>query len=217
MAPLTFLILALLIPLLLALVFYGLVSLSFVKLGVPRSVVWVLLIAIIVGSLINIPLFAVHEQSTETIFRMRHFFYLETPRTTTTIVAINVGGAVIPIILSLWLATKTPLLRTAIALGIVTLTAYMLARVIPGQGIGLNPFIPPIVSAAAAMILAWRSAAPVAYVSGVLGTLIGADLLHLPEVLDTSGNFLSIGGAGVFDGIFLVGIIAALLSPGGRK
>ena len=143
--------------------------------------------------------------------------FLEPPNTTTTIVAINVGGAVIPLILSLWLLTKTPLVRTGIAIGIVAAVAYILAGVVPGKGIFLNPFIPPLVSAASAMVLAWKSAAPVAYVSGVLGTLIGADILHLPEVLDTSGNFLSIGGAGVFDGIFLVGIIAALLSPGGRK
>ncbi len=55
-----------------------------------------------------------------------------------------------------------------------------------------------------------------AYISGVMGTIIGADLLHLPELLDGRGTYLSIGGAGVFDGIFLVGIVAAFLSPASR-
>jgi len=66
------------------------------------------------------------------------------------------------------------------------------------------------------LILAWRRAAPVAYISGTVGTLIGADLLNLGELIQMDGAFLSIGGAGVFDGIFLTGIIAAFLSPGDR-
>jgi uncharacterized membrane protein len=47
-----------------------------------------------------------------------------------------------------------------------------------------------------------------------MGTLIGADLLNLGKVINAGATYLSIGGAGLFDGIFLTGIIAAFLSPG---
>jgi uncharacterized membrane protein len=79
-------------------------------------------------------------------------------------------------------------------------------------GIALPAFIPPLVAAAAAVLLAGENAAPVAYISGVWGTLIGADLLNWPRFKDLGTLVLSIGGAGVFDGIFLVGIVAALLT-----
>ncbi len=51
----------------------------------------------------------------------------------------------------------------------------------------------------------------VAYISGVMGILIGADLLRLHQLKKFGISFLSIGGAGVFDGIFIVGIISVLL------
>jgi uncharacterized membrane protein len=50
-----------------------------------------------------------------------------------------------------------------------------------------------------------------AYVSGTLGTLIGADLTNLQDAGKFGAPVISIGGAGTFDGVFLSGIIAALL------
>ena len=72
-------------------------------------------------------------------------------------------------------------------------------------------FIPPLFSALFALILVPEFTAPAAFISGVLGTLIGADILNLKKI-QRYGGFLSIGGAGVFDGIFLVGIVSALIS-----
>jgi len=98
-----------------------------------------------------------------------------------------------------------------IATLLVIVVSKILARVIPGRGISLPALIPPIFAAIFAVILAPQFAAPCAFISGVLGTLIGADLLNLRRV-QKQGGFVSIGGAGVFDGIFLVGIISALLT-----
>jgi uncharacterized membrane protein len=91
--------------------------------------------------------------------------------------------------------------------------SYWLAKPVAGVGITIPFFIPPLASAAIALILTrGRNAALVAYISGVFGVLIGADLLHL-SALGTGGvQMISIGGAGVFDGIFLTGVIAAFLS-----
>jgi len=86
-----------------------------------------------------------------------------------------------------------------------------LAKLMPGSGVVLPTLIPPIFSAIFSLIFVPEFAAPAAFISGVLGTLIGADLLNLGKV-QKMGGFLSIGGAGVFDGIFLVGVVSALLS-----
>ena len=48
--------------------------------------------------------------------------------------------------------------------------------------------------------------------AGVLGPLIGADLLHLREIEKIATGVASIGGAGTFDGIILSGIMAAYLA-----
>ena len=54
--------------------------------------------------------------------------------------------------------------------------------------------------------------APVAFVAGVLGPLVGADLMLLKDITRVSAGMLSIGGAGTFDGIVLSGMLAALLA-----
>ena len=98
------------------------------------------------------------------------------------------------------------------ALIAVTVVAKLMAKPKPGVGIVMPAFIPPLVAAAAALILAPQGCtAPVAYVAGTMGTLIGADLLNWKYFKSLGGQMVSIGGAGIFDGIFLVGIIAAFL------
>ncbi len=51
----------------------------------------------------------------------------------------------------------------------------------------------------------------IAYVSGTLGTLIGADLLNLGKLSQLRVGSASIGGAGTWDGVFLTGILAVFL------
>ena len=74
-------------------------------------------------------------------------------------------------------------------------------------------FVPPIVAALAAVLLAPDQAPPVAFVAGVVGPLVGADILHLKDVnrIATTG-VASIGGAGTIDGIVLSGILSAYLA-----
>ncbi len=51
------------------------------------------------------------------------------------------------------------------------------------------------------------SDAPLAYVSGSLGALLGAGLLTLGKMCGLGAPVASIGGAVTFDGVFLTGII----------
>ena len=127
-------------------------------------------------------------------------------------VAINVGGAVIPLCLSVYLATVVPSLwQVAVATGIMAAVSRSVARIVPGRGIVLPVFVPPVLSALLALLLAPGFAAPCAYVAGTVGTLVGADVLNLRRLRGFEG-MVSLGGAGLFDGIFLVGIVAVLLT-----
>ena len=74
-------------------------------------------------------------------------------------------------------------------------------------------FIPPIIAALAGYVLGGPShGAPIAYIGGVLGTLIGADIMNLGRLSELGAPVASIGGAGTFDGIFLTEIVAVLLA-----
>ena len=82
----------------------------------------------------------------------------------------------------------------------------------PGVGIAVPVFLPALITAIVAWILSRENAAPLAYVAGSMGTLIGADLTNLDKVRGLGAPVASIGGAGTFDGIFLTGILAVLLA-----
>ena len=98
-----------------------------------------------------------------------------------------------------------------LAVLLMAVVSKILARPVPGVGISMPAFIPPISASIFALLLAPGYAAPAAFVAGTLGVLLGADILNLARV-QKYGGFLSIGGAGVFDGIFLIGIVSALLA-----
>jgi len=204
--------LVLLLPILIFVFFFQVAAFSFTKLGVSPQGAVLLFALCLMGGVINIPVsrrrFVVEEERV-TLFP---FLFYYPPRVREQVVAVNLGGAVIPVVFSLYLLGRAPLLPTLVTAAVVTAVAKALARPVPGVGISLPAFVPPVVAAAVALILAGENAAPVAYVAGVWGTLIGADLLNLHRLRDLGAHVLSIGGAGVFDGIFLVGLVAALLA-----
>jgi len=100
----------------------------------------------------------------------------------------------------------------AVAIIVVTVACYHLAQPVAGIGIAIPALIPPIIAAIVALLVARTNVAAVAYISGSLGTLVGADLLNLGKVQGLGAPVASIGGAGTFDGVFLTGIIAVLLA-----
>ena len=80
------------------------------------------------------------------------------------------------------------------------------------MGIAIPTLVPPIAAALVAAVVSWRNAAALAYASGSLGVLIGADLLNLDKLRGLGAPVASIGGAGTFDGIFVTGLLAVLLA-----
>lgn len=127
--------------------------------------------------------------------------------------AVNVGGAVIPVLLSVALAVKNSLLlRSLLGIVLVAVAVHPLARVSSGVGIIAPGLVPPAIAAMVGLLLGRKAAPPLAYVCGVLGTLLGVDLTHLDAVRDAGAPLAAIGGAGTFDGIFITGVLALLLA-----
>jgi len=195
----------------------GLLRYAYMRIGLDSRVAMLVLLGSLVGSYVNIPIAQLpeaHIVSDEVIdfFGMRYVVPVvaDWPGT---IIAANVGGAVIPILLSLYLLQRNRIwLLGAAGTVIVAAFVHLVARTVPGVGIAVPVIAPPLVTAVVAILLSRRFAAPLAYVNGSLGTLIGADLLNLDKLHGLGVPVASIGGAGTFDGIFVTGIVAVLLA-----
>ena len=201
------------LPLLFILGYFQVITWGFESLGLSPMTTLVIFSCILLGSAINIPIGRPKLFYTQ---KTRFFGLWKTPKIEAQGLAINLGGALIPICLSIYflftiLRGGYNLQPVLIATLIMMIMARLISRVVPGVGIKIPVLFPPIFSAILAMILAPEYPAVCAFVSGTIGVLFGADLLNLPRVMKT-GGFISIGGAGVFDGIFLVGIASALLA-----
>ncbi|MDN7026189.1 DUF1614 domain-containing protein [Methanoculleus sp. FWC-SCC1] len=138
------------------------------------------------------------------------------------VIAVNVGGCIIPLFITLELAVRRRVNRyhALAAIAAVSLITFAFATPVPGVGITMPFYIAPLAGAGAGLLLArgCGTAPMLAYAGGTVGTLMGADIFNLanPAVLASltavAGTTLSIGGAGIFDGIFITGILAVALA-----
>lgn len=195
------------------------IALAFRAIGISADAVLLVLLATIFGSMINIPLTRVKSDQPapkkRVVSHMGWKFRVpewQFPRQT--IIAVNVGGAVIPCLLSLYVLFHIPSLwiEALLATTILSLVVYAMSEPKKGAGIVVPLFVPPVAAALIALLLNPEFAPSIAYVSGTLGTLIGADLLNIHHIKNLGAPIASIGGAGTFDGIFLTGIFAVLIA-----
>jgi uncharacterized membrane protein len=185
--------------------------------GISAPAALLVLFGSLVGSFINIPIFELAPQrmvsGEEIDFYGMHYVIPMLVESPGTIIAVNVGGAVIPVFLSIYLLTKFELWgRGLLATAIVAFICHHLATPVRGVGIAEPVFVPPIATAITAVLISRQYSGPLAYIGGSLGVLIGADLLNLDKVQGLGAPVASIGGAGTFDGIFLTGVMAVLLA-----
>jgi len=195
----------------------GLLSRAYSALGLNPRVATLVLFGSLLGSYINLPLVRLPDERvvSRQVVEMFGVPFLAPVEVDWpgTIVAINVGGAVIPILLSFYLIVRYELWAFgALATAIVAFVVHRMATPVPGVGISVPTIAPPLLAAGVALLLSRRLAAPIAYIGGSLGVLIGADLLNLGQLRSLGAPVASIGGAGTFDGIFLTGVIAVLLA-----
>lgn len=180
--------------------FYGMVDRAFRRVGFTPAEAGLILLGTLIGSAIDIPVW---------------------PTTVGGgwVVAVNVGGAVVPVLVCAWLLRRIPSMAMGALVGtvVVALATYLVTSVQPtgvGVPIGLA-LVPPVVAAGMSLTAYWREedhAAPLAYVAGTFGAIVGADVLRFWEFVQQpapeAGAVASIGGAAVFDMVFLTGIVA---------
>jgi uncharacterized membrane protein len=189
---------------------------AYESLGISSRAALFLLFASLIGSFFNIPIVDLPPEpmaSDQVISFFGMGYAVPARHFTGTVVAINVGGAIIPTLMSVYLlATHELWGKGLLATAIVAVVIHWMAYPVPGLGIAVPVFMPVLITSIVAVILSRQEAAPLAYIGGGLGTLIGADLTNLDKVRGLGAPVASIGGAGTFDGIFLTGILAVLLA-----
>ena len=195
----------------------GALRYAYLSIGLRPGGAMLVLFGSLVGSYFNIPLVELPQRhivagNVVHYFGMRYVVpvVVDWPGT---VIAANVGGAIIPIVVSAYLLVRYRLwLQASLAVACIATVSHLLAHPVRGLGIAVPVFVPAVATAITALVLSRRYAAALAYIGGSIGTLVGADLLNLGRLQGLGAPVASIGGAGTFDGIFLTGILAVLLA-----
>ncbi|MEM1626728.1 MAG: DUF1614 domain-containing protein [Sulfolobaceae archaeon] len=130
-----------------------------------------------------------------------------------TIIAINIGGAIVPLLVSFLLLStfkEFNLLKILVIIILSTIFSNKTSKVIAGLGVIANPYLSPILNGTLSFILFQQqlSLIPIStYIATVIGAIVGADLLNLKKIIETRPQLISIGGLGTFDGIYVSGLI----------
>ncbi len=219
----TFIILILVIVFIL--IFIGLVGAAFSRIGFSAREVIILFLATIAGSFINIPIATLesHEPVMKGAFVRVYGVTYRVPaiqeESKKTVIAVNLGGALIPTAVSMYLLFEFPYIIPFAALGIaiVSSVSHVMSKPVKGVGIVSPALVSPLAAALFSILISIEfltasETFALAYICGVLGTLIGADISNIGKIKTIGAPIASIGGAGTFDGVFLSGIIAVLLA-----
>jgi uncharacterized membrane protein len=190
-------------------------------LGLTPVKALVIYLAILLGSLFNIPVYEFKSPGRvqpPMLPYMGARYKLPSWLGHRTILAVNVGGCIIPAALSIYFALGLPLISLLLTTVVVTLGVYYFSRPVRSVGIMTPVLVPPLLAVVVSLIAlhlyggGYGTLARLAFASGVFGTILGADVMHLPGIRKMGPDFVSIGGAGTFDGILLTGIIATVLA-----
>ncbi|HET7660243.1 MAG TPA: DUF1614 domain-containing protein [Oryzihumus sp.] len=213
-------VLALVLGLAVAVVVVHATNVAFSVVGLSPAWAIAVLAGSLLGSAINVPVLSLLAEPEDSgpgrvvVVRggMAWTLWLDRPRRIT--VAVNVGGAIIPSAVSVYLLVRTGLWWGGLfVVALVALVVHRFATPVRRVGIVVPMILPALTAAAAALAVADRADAPVlAYVGGTLGTLVGADLTNLAAVRRMPASRVSIGGGGTFDGVFVSGVLAVLLA-----
>lgn len=196
MAPLiTLIVFKILLPILLFIgIYLGYMELRglFQSSGLGAREVGLLIVGSIIGSVSSIPIFI----------------------TPNYLLALNVGGALVPLVLAFYFLKNKALMLAALGVLATALTTFLVTSFEPGVGVVAEIpqcFIPVLIAIVISFIVYGREVtkgAPFGYAIATLGTIIGADLFRLPELFFQGGFVGAIGGAGVYDLVFISGLLA---------
>ncbi|CCH47336.1 DUF1614 domain-containing protein [Pseudodesulfovibrio piezophilus] len=213
----------------------SIVAEAFSKLGLTPAQGVLMFIAILVGRVVNLPVYTSERLvvvprprsmgfSVDEFGRPVHLEEEPANELKKQVFAMNVGGCILPVLLSitflLGMRTEGHALESfawiGFALLMVTGGCFALSKADPFTGLRVPLFMPALMTFISVFFFVPEPFRPVAaYVAGTLGTLLGGNLLPLllPRIRNSVGApLVSIGGAGTFGGVFIAGILAVLLA-----
>jgi uncharacterized membrane protein len=131
--------------------------------------------------------------------------------------SINVGGALIPAALAIWLIVKADetaeRVRAVFASVLVAVAVWLGSRYLPyePENMYLDPKLIYGISAGLIAYLAGRSRRS-AFVGGVLGIIL-SDIIHMVTLINAGiPGQTAMGGAGAFDVTIIAGIVAVMIA-----
>jgi len=198
------------------------------KMGFDLMHALIIVLAIFIGSLFNIPLKRYPATGTavlhtENLYGLAKWFPQQTKQAIDRVIAVNAGGCVVPCLVVFYeIFRMSSNLTLLLALsGVVILNVgicYRFSRVVPDKGVMMPALLPGLVAAFFSIVVtlsyppAEHFTPAIAYCAGVMGPLIGADLIRIRSISQLGSGVASIGGAGTFDGIVISGFIALLVA-----
>ena len=213
----------------------SMVAEAFSKLGLTPAQGVLMLIAILIGRFVNLPVFTSERLIVVPSPRtMRYTMdsdgrHMEIEQDTANelkkqVFAINLGGCILPLLLSLTFLVSLHLSGRAdgvytwigFAMVMVAGGCYVMAKADPFTGLRVPLIMPALMTFVSVYFFVPEPFRPVAaYVAGTMGTILGGNLIPLltPRIRNAVGTpLVSIGGAGTFGGVFVAGILAVLLA-----
>jgi uncharacterized membrane protein len=203
----------------------GIIGAAFTRLGFSWISALAVVLLILFGSFVNIPVYRFRRNMIRVSHNQAPVFGVSFPNTSgdvwETTISLNLGGAVIPVFISLYLMyrailiTGTSLIFTVCTgIIIVAVITYVSTRLDTYNGIQVPLLIPGTYSTACRFAPCRGTAyrAVTAFVSGITGVLLGGNLANLYRISDLEVPEVSFGGAGTFGSIFLCCMLPALIA-----
>lgn len=212
----------------------SLVSEAFSRLGVTPVQGILLLLAILLGRSVNIPIYTsdrlvmVPKMPTRTFVHTEEggIEYIEEDPANELkkqVFAINLGGIIMPILLSITFVMRQQSLGgpipdptvTGVCTLLVAIATFAVAKPDPLMGIRIPMVMPALAALISVYFMSQGPQAPItAYIAGTMGAILGGCVA--PLAMKTTRNSLAmplvaLGGSGSFGSIFLAGILSVLL------
>jgi uncharacterized membrane protein len=181
----------------------------------------VLYVALLVAGFVNIPVFEFKsrrdsEQKYVSYLGMK--YPLPVWHGHNTLVSINLGGCILALLVSGYLAVSLPWATILLCIAIVALGIFLLSKPFRSAGFYVPPLAPPLLSLLVALTALYLNGdglyncARLAFIVGTAGTLIGTTLLNAPRLEKLGTSSINVGGLGTFDGIVLTGLISTIVA-----
>ena len=215
-----------LVIILIPLLILGMIGAAFTRLGFSWISALTVVLLMLIGSFVNFPVYRIRRDVIRVSQDQASVFGVCVPCTSAqvwdTIISLNLGGAVIPVCICLYmiyhalLITGTSLVFTVCAgITVVSIITYASTRLMNCAGIQVPLLIPGLTALLVSLLLAGGTglaAAVTAFVSGTTGVLLGGNIANLYRIKDLEVSEVSFGGAGTFGSVFICCILPALIA-----